>query len=236
MSYIDETGITHNSFYETDSDLGIKPKTEEELREYKRLIGMPLAEDYDELISCLKPNVSKRKRFDDYDFIRLFLALLSKNGFYKINTVKLSYQLVDFYKLEEFKDILVMPVKRQIERDFVDLSECINQAHFYGLLSNPIQSSDERLIWSANLEDVILSYDEQTVLKMNILAEKYIQLSKGLAESVLELHNELTGITWDMDMIKRRFCNTSLQNSFVGDNPGKCDSGSPVSILMKTKK
>ena len=29
-------------------------RTEEEMQEYKRLIGMPLAEDYDELIASLK--------------------------------------------------------------------------------------------------------------------------------------------------------------------------------------
>lgn len=39
-----------NSFYDVfDVDM-----TEEEMREYKRFIGMPLAEDYNELIANLK--------------------------------------------------------------------------------------------------------------------------------------------------------------------------------------
>ena len=154
MSYIEKSGIVHNSFYETDSDLHVEPKTEEELREYKRLIGMPLAEDYDELISCLIDPIPNKKEFTEYDFIRLFLATLSKKGIYKIDTVKLSYRLVNFYKISEFKDILVMPVKRQIEGDFVDMSECINNAHLCGLVSNPIQGSNERLIWISSLEDI----------------------------------------------------------------------------------
>lgn len=54
MAYTDKSGIVHNSFYETDKDLGIEPKTEEELIEYKRFIGMPISEDYDELIENLK--------------------------------------------------------------------------------------------------------------------------------------------------------------------------------------
>lgn len=56
-SKIDENGIKYNSFYETDKELGFEPRTEEELIEYKRLIGMPLAEDYAELISSLKTDV-----------------------------------------------------------------------------------------------------------------------------------------------------------------------------------
>lgn len=43
-------GIVTNSFYDVfDNDI-----TEEKLREYKRLIGMPLAESYYELIESSK--------------------------------------------------------------------------------------------------------------------------------------------------------------------------------------
>lgn len=45
-----ETGIRVNSFY----DVFPEERSEEEIREYKRLIGMPLSEDYEELISSLK--------------------------------------------------------------------------------------------------------------------------------------------------------------------------------------
>jgi len=52
--------IRNNSFYDTDSELGIVHRTEEELIEYKRLIGMPLTEDYEELIEGLvDPNEEK---------------------------------------------------------------------------------------------------------------------------------------------------------------------------------
>ena len=57
-------GIRHNSFYDTNEDLGIKEKTKEEMMEYKRLIGMPLSEDYDELIASLNtssPILTRRK-------------------------------------------------------------------------------------------------------------------------------------------------------------------------------
>lgn len=46
----EEVGIRVNSFY----DVLPEERTEEELQEYKRLIGMPLTEDYEELISSLK--------------------------------------------------------------------------------------------------------------------------------------------------------------------------------------
>lgn len=52
--------IRKNSFYDTDSELGINPRTEEEFIEYKRLIGMPLTEDYEELMeSLVDPNEEK---------------------------------------------------------------------------------------------------------------------------------------------------------------------------------
>lgn len=45
-----EPQIITNSFY----DVFYKQYTDEELDEYKRLIGMPMASSYEELISCLK--------------------------------------------------------------------------------------------------------------------------------------------------------------------------------------
>lgn len=44
------TPIKTHTFYDVFED----NRTEEEMQEYKRLIGMPLAEDYDELIASLK--------------------------------------------------------------------------------------------------------------------------------------------------------------------------------------
>lgn len=45
-----DAGGRVNSFYDTFEE----NRTEEELIEYKRLIGMPIADDYDELIASLK--------------------------------------------------------------------------------------------------------------------------------------------------------------------------------------
>ena len=49
QAIIDEPGRV-NSFYDTFEE----NRTEGELIEYKRLIGMPIADDYDELIASLK--------------------------------------------------------------------------------------------------------------------------------------------------------------------------------------
>lgn len=46
----EEVGIRVNSFYDVFPD----ERTEEELQEYKMLIGMPLTDDYEELIDSLK--------------------------------------------------------------------------------------------------------------------------------------------------------------------------------------
>mgnify|MGYP000699480134 FL=1 len=49
QTIIDDGGRVE-SFYDNFEE----KRTEEEMQEYKRLIGMPLAEDYDELIASLK--------------------------------------------------------------------------------------------------------------------------------------------------------------------------------------
>lgn len=49
MPITDTAGIIENSFWDVFPD----HRTEEELQEYKRLIGMPLTEDYEELIDSL---------------------------------------------------------------------------------------------------------------------------------------------------------------------------------------
>lgn len=49
QAIIDDGGRVE-SFYDNFEE----KRTEEEMQEYKRLIGMPLAEDYDELIASLK--------------------------------------------------------------------------------------------------------------------------------------------------------------------------------------
>lgn len=239
MSRIDENGITHNSFYETAEELGFEPRTEEELMEYKRLIGMPLAEDYEELISSLKTDFVRKKEFNEYDFIRLFLSLLAKYGITKIDSVKLGYQLINFYKIEGLEDILVMPIKKQIEGDYVDMSSCIYQANFTGLISNPIQSSNERIITISNTNDIISSYEKEVVLKMNTLVNAYIKLSnQSLVESVLELHNEVNHTYWDLDSIRRIFTKKCVSDCFVKDNSSKCDTGSvePGLVLKKRRK
>lgn len=56
MSWTDNHGITHNSFYETSEEMEKKQMTDEELIEYKRLVGMPISEDYDELSESLANN------------------------------------------------------------------------------------------------------------------------------------------------------------------------------------
>lgn len=191
MSRIDENGITHNSFYETDKELGFEPRTEEELMEYKRLIGMPLSEDYDELISSLKTDFVGRQEFNEYDFIRLFLAKLSRRGIVKINFSKLGYELIEFYRDKKYSELFDMQVKQQIEGDFVDMSSCIQQAILGGILSShSIMNTDERLILLSKEESekIINSYDKKIVSKMEDMICEYID--KSIALKFSKLHEE----------------------------------------------
>lgn len=189
MDYKDESGIVHNSFYETDKELGIEPRTEEELIEYKRLIGMPISEDYDELISSLKDNPNKnnvrrlkvsRVEFNDYDFMRLFLAYLKLNGSAFIDKDNLRYELYELYQNPEYKDLFQdFAVKQQIEGNFLDIEEALQNAVLYGLLSSNICNSSRRIIFINENESasIIENYNEIYREKMEGLVDEFLDKS-----------------------------------------------------------
>lgn len=194
MAYKDESGIVHNSFYETDKELGIEPRTEEELIEYKRLIGMPISEDYDELISSLKDNPNKnnvrrlkvsRVEFNDYDFMRLFLAYLKLNGSAFIDKDNLRYELYELYQNPEYKDLFQdFAVKQQIEGNFLDIEEALQNAVLYGLLSSNICNSSRRIIFINENESasIIENYNEIYREKMEGLVDEFLDKSIKISE------------------------------------------------------
>lgn len=113
--------------------------------------------------------VSKPK-FSGNDFITLLLSKLLDNGISKIDTMKLRYILADYYSEEEYAFLFEdLALKEQIEGNYVELDDALLFAHFAGLLSNPIQGTNIRKIWSA-LEDVSSDYSKEHNLKMSKLA------------------------------------------------------------------
>lgn len=126
--------------------------------------------------------------FSEYDFIRLFVAELLENGIVKIDISKLGYELIEFYRKQEYSELFDMPVKKQIEGDFVDISSCIQQAILGGILSShTIQNTDERLIILSDddKKEIINSYDEQYISKMKSMVSEYI-VNKSLKDDSLE--------------------------------------------------
>lgn len=126
--------------------------------------------------------------FSEYDFIRLFVAELLENGIVKIDISKLGYELIEFYRKQEYSELFDMPVKKQIEGDFVDISSCIQQAILGGILSShTIQNTDERLIILSDddKKEIINSYDEQYISKMKSMVSEYI-VNKSLKYDSLE--------------------------------------------------
>lgn len=126
--------------------------------------------------------------FSEYDFIRLFVAELLENGIVKIDISKLGYELIEFYRKQEYSELFDMPVKKQIEGDFVDISSCIQQAILGGILSShTIQNTDERLIILSDddKKEIINSYDEQYISKMKSMVSEYI-VNKSLKDNFEE--------------------------------------------------
>jgi hypothetical protein len=87
----------------------------------------------------------------------------------------LAYELSEFYKFEEYKVLFeVFSLKQQIEGDFVDLENSVNNAQLYGLLSMPIQGTDSRIILIEEPNKIYNSYSDECKNKMEQLVTSYI--------------------------------------------------------------
>ena len=107
--------------------------------------------------------------FNEQDFIKLLLSKLLKNGISKIDPMKLKYLLADYYSKEKYAFLFEdLALKEQIEGNYVEFDDALVFAHFAGLLSNPIQGTNMRMIWSS-LEDVSSNYSTEYNLKMDEL-------------------------------------------------------------------
>lgn len=119
--------------------------------------------------------------FSDYSFIRLFLSFLIKNNTIKFDIATLGYDLIEFYDNENFKDLFDMPIKHQIEGNFVDLSNCLQEAMLGGIISAiSIQNTNDRLILlnKEEADDIINSYENKYINKMKQLVDDYIEKTK----------------------------------------------------------
>ena len=117
-----------------------------------------------------KTKVLSKPTFSKNDFITLLLSKLLDNGISKIDTTKLKYILADYYSDEEYTFLFEnLVLKEQIEGNYVELDDALLLAHFAGLLSNPIQGTNIRMIWTA-LEDVSSNYSIKHNSVINKLA------------------------------------------------------------------
>lgn len=136
---------------------------------------------------------TSRKTFNEYDFIRLFLSTLLKKGTIKFDSVNLGYRLIDFYRNNEYSDLFDMPVIRQIEGDYLDMSSCLANAYLGGLISSPIQGTYDRLIMIPDTDEIINRYSEEYKYKMDKLVDAYLlQQEKMITPSGLVIEEVIT--------------------------------------------
>ncbi len=118
-----------------------------------------------------------RVPFSDYDFLRAFLASIKMNGQFSFNKDLLRYQLYEYYNLEEYHDLFQdIAVKHQISGNFLDMEEAIQNAVLYGLIT-PHDMNHKRLILinEEEAQEILSSYDEKIVKKMDNLAKLFSQ-------------------------------------------------------------
>ncbi len=137
----------------------------------------------------LKKLECARVDFSDYDFIRLFLALVRKNGKFSIDREFLRYQLYQFYVMEEYKDLFQdIAVKEQIEENFLDLEASFQTAVLYGLITpHDIHPSNSRrliLITPEESQQIINSYDLKKVNQMEQIVQDYITSAQNKSKTL----------------------------------------------------
>ena len=125
-----------------------------------------------------------RPSFSEYDFIRLFFAIVRINGQTFIDRDSLRYDLYEFYNNEEYKELFQdIAIKQQIEGNYLDIEEALQNAVLYGVLSahdsNPYSSTRLILMDSENCSSIINGYDKNYVQKMNDLTINFLENKSG---------------------------------------------------------
>lgn len=139
------------------------------------------------------PNLScARILFSDYDFIRLFLATIRMNGTFSVERDLLRYQLYEYYNLKEYHDLFQdFAIKQQIEGNFIDMEEALQNAVLYGLITphdiHPTNSKRLILISEEEAQGIIRCYDEKTTEKMYSLVKSYSQNNVISKKKILKI-------------------------------------------------
>lgn len=134
-----------------------------------------------------------RVSFSDYDFIRLFLVYLRRNGEIFFDRESLPYDLYPYilggYEIL-FQDIAV---KQQIERNYLEIQEALQNASLYGLITaHDCGPNNARRLILINEEEsnfIIGKYDENICSKMEDLVKSYLKdrhMRKMIAEDFRE--------------------------------------------------
>ena len=124
--------------------------------------------------------ICKRPEFSDYDFIRLFFALIYKKGQFSFDRNMLKYQLYGYYHMEEYRQLFQdIAVKQQIEGNFLDIEDALQNAVLYGLInsfdSQPVDNKRLIFIDKEYCEEILHSYSDDYVNKMDCLTDLYLE-------------------------------------------------------------
>lgn len=172
-----------------------KEEVQEKTKETFQIIGSS-----DKKKTTLREVIGKTSRlkvsqfsFSDYDFIRLFLAYLRKNGEIFFDRESLAYDLYPFilggYEVL-FQDIAI---KEQIEGNYLEIQEALQKASLGGIMSaydcGPNDARRLVFITEEESNSIIENYDENICSKMEELVQSYLKdrhIRKMIAEDFRE--------------------------------------------------
>lgn len=120
-----------------------------------------------------------RTTFHDYDFMRLFIAMLTLNQQVTLDVDNLGYKLYKYHDSEEYRVLLQdFAVKQQIEGNFYRVENAVQTAILSTLLScsypSPIHPERAILIGEDEAKEILSSYHSEIVEKMESLTKDFI--------------------------------------------------------------
>lgn len=122
------------------------------------------------------------KHFDDYSFIRLFFACMYNNDQIFFDRDNLRYDLYLFKSNDEYRELFQdISVKQEIEGNFLEIEEALQNANLYGLieLGNNVNNMKSIILLDDEHSKIIIdNCDQKYVVKMNDLVKELIDKKK----------------------------------------------------------
>lgn len=124
--------------------------------------------------------------FNELHFMRLFLANLSNKGIYTINEEELSYNLYNFYVLEQYNKLFESYKIKGFSNKYVDIKKTLHNAFLCDLITQVDSNGNNEITISNDYYNQMkYSYNKDYINKMDSLTDEYVVRTKVKTKKLL---------------------------------------------------